>query len=576
MQGQKQTDSTFRRLTTAAPPLIRFIVGIGILLAFLTSFILFSTTWTDDHISDTTKSITPKVPFAAGNSSVETFYHYPHADASRRGIYTTESREKQVSIRVRFTPMIFSETSMLEDQQVYVTEVGDDLLLWTILLGIWFAVLWLLSLLRTIVNIAGWGETRPGSILAPILNFITGFEDAEAADDFIDWAFSGKTGIEKDIPTFINTLVKHMKTMLRVTSRAVFSFVREGFFVIATAVIVTYMYITLQAFDGKCGSDNCMVQNRPYKQIDAIVVFSIVFLGRMLSGYNYKDADMDTDPDNNVDIIGALRNKRWEGAIDQAVTSAEKRIASTTVQSIACFGSIACSIATMWLLSASFRTIDRSRRHPWDAIIVFILILEIIYICLNALVFLLSSTVTLDKMFSNMKLYVEGKLFGALYFTCGAITIYMCSRMAVNMYGSADWNDTQTNLNWIQVKQLSPQTSHCHFIPQHVYDDAAKYNFKPTVCVSRGDCCAESEFHTKDRDSCGDTCAPNGHTTYTGLIIASVAVLAQVALGALMLFFGRDTGVSGAIQKGVRTVQTALNDRTRMVDESGFQTIRVV
>ena len=231
------------------------------------------------------------------------------------------------------------------------------------------------------------------------------------------------------------------------------------------------------------------------------------------------------------------------------------------------------------MIGSAYFTIDSERRFPYQAIWVTISVLELMFIVLNVLVLLMSTTSWIRDL-STLKFYIEGKLFGALYISAVVLAIYMCHRRAINMYGTYTPQltggitgsniDDHVKYSQFHGKQLAPQKTWCHYVPRQVFDNKDDYKGFPAVSNLQGllpTSCSSDSFSTGEMT--------NGTTTYTGLWVALAGMVLQVLLLIVTAVFHEGGAAAEAVDKLTLTLPK-IRTKSASVQNRGFKTIQVV
>jgi hypothetical protein len=459
-----------------------------------------------------------------------------------------------------------------------------------------------------------------------VYNFVCAFESHEATVQFLRSVGLGN-------PTNI------LQSTLALMIRSLMSLFREGFFILVATVGVTYAYITLVAYEGPCDKDfphfqmnntnashfdnmtanvqagnsqfggdyepfiNCNVQYVSIQRLSVVLVVLLAIASRLASAYNYSDGNWDIATRSVVkklreeegielselpSLLGdALSASTW----DRILSVAKNHVGSATVQGFACMTTVTTSILLMIVLGYSWMAIGDERQFLVQAVWGTFLTLEILFVVLNLMVYLLSTTTWISTL-RNLKVYIEGKLYGALYLSAIALAIYMSLRRAVNMYGGGEatphWHHSleltvtmdQGSVSphpvhdqnaalyaRFQPKQLGAADDVCHYIPRRVFDHPEDYHWTPCDGeFSQRGCCALTEFDSGD--------ATNGVTVYTGLIVALVGLALQVLIAAATACFYEDSSVSKAVDDVAGRVP--LPRLPRVGVQRDFKTITVV
>lgn len=546
--------------------------------------------------------------------------------------YGSDEWERKVNLRVEIIGLGKGTTLLTQANEAdyhpednFVDVIADlSYYLW---IGfVWFAVLIGIAMVRAVVEMFdlvqevdedGVPLDKSDNSTAQywirgVYNFVCAFESHEATVQFLRTVGLGN-------PSNI------LQTTLALMIRTVMSLVREGFFIVVATVGVTYAYITLAAYEGACSDDfphlnmtdpsdgitamdlnavgdpvvfhNCNVQQVPIQRLSIVLVVLLAIASRLASAYNYSDGNWDMATRSVVkklreeegielselpSLLGdALSASTWKRILGVA----KNHVGSATVQGFACMTTVVTSIMLMIILGYSWMAIGDKRQFLVQAVWATFLTLEILFVVLNLMVYLLSTTSWISTL-SNLKVYIEGKLYAALYISAIALAIYMSLRRAVNMFGGGEptphWGDSPEYglgagldhhpvhhypVMYFQPKQLGPKDDVCHYIPRRVFDHPSDYAWQPCDGeFSQRGCCARTDFDSGD--------ATNGVTVYTGLIVALVGLAIQVLIAAVSACFYEDSAVSEAVDDLSGKVQ--LPRLPRVGVQRGFQTITVV
>jgi hypothetical protein len=541
----------------------------------------------------------------AGDLYVSKYYE-THIEYKPLGMvsYKISDYDRKVALRVQVLPLgtgINGYDAASDDAKKDFIDVVEDLAWYTWISFFWFAGMILISILAAVVESFDLvsqvdANGKPDSsatdntlrrAIRVTYTFITSFESHEATMQFL-------RNIGLGAPSNM------LESMAARLIRGLMSLVREGFSIFVAAVAISYAYVTLAAHDGDCDKTSgveggCSVQN-PVERINIVVLVVLAIIGRMASAWNYTDGNWDATMRN---ISGDLLNKEgidiseatglisdladastWQKIFNTAVG----HLTSATMQGLAATTSILSSLLIIFLAGNAYFAIDSGRRLPYQSIWVTLLILELIYLTLNTLVWLMSSTSWVRDL-STLKFYIEGKLWGALYLSGIALAIYMSTRRSVNMYGTyangtanqgADYL-TETRTSVFHGKQLSEVDHHCHYIPKYVFDNPGDYTFSHTDCAKAttraNTCCTNEDF---DSDQ-----ATNGTSVYTGLFVALSGMLLQVVLLIVTAVFHEGGAAARTVDGALDSVNKKLPSINFGVQAStsnrrGFKTIQVV
>merc|ERR1719261_292176 len=145
-------------------------------------------------------------------------------------------------------------------------------------------------------------------------------------------------------------------------------------------------------------------------------------------------------------------------------------------------------------MRSAFLSIGEDRRFPYEAIYWTVITLESLFIALNVLVLVASQT-RFIKSLRNLKFYIEGRLFGALFISAVTLSIYMSLRRGINMHGTLQTTTfghyggppkasmELTFKGAVHGKQLSAHDEHCHYIPKKVFENPEDYSYNQTLCA---------------------------------------------------------------------------------------------
>jgi len=464
-----------------------------------------------------------------------------------------------------------------------VIDVVEDLAWYTWISLIWLGALVVLAIVTAAVEWSNLLKTK-GTLRTVYLG-LTALESHEQAEAFLDALGLGETADTDD-------WTQLGKNGVAICIRGATSLVREGFFIFVAAVSAAYAYVTLMSHQGPCltsttQAGRCSVQNAPVPRIEIILVVLLSILSRVASSYNYTDGNWNMalgrihsslgDKINSLDLtaIGNRLNVDIDGTTKKVLRGISNHITSTTIQGLAMVGAVVGSLGVTILVGSAYFSIDEKRRFPFQAIAVTLLVLEIIFMVLNVVVWLASSTQYIRNA-TAVKFYIEGKLWGALYLTAMTLAIYHCSRRAINMYGSpvglTGLNDHlmgaqgSLGLGLFAGKQLSQPDEWCHYIPKIAFENRVKYSFDKALCEETatqfGTCCSLADF---------DSDGTNSVTTYTGLWVAIAGMVLQVLSLLVSAMFYGNSPVSNAVDNTVNSLLPAKNGLQR-----GFKTIQVV
>ena len=560
----------------ALGPLLRTVIGLLVSLALLASALHFTgKTWTDADLADASKA--SQLGNLTNRMYTTPIKYTPLWTTS----YEKGVNEKYVNLRVRVLG-VFDSVSDSSITDLDTIDVIDDIFRISWVAFGWFLALTMLSLVRTIAEISGADShinaddvektTLSLRVVSSFYNFICAFENIEASERFMKL-----TALDPETITSItDNTHKWVKILLSMVIRSLFTLVRDGFFVVFTAMVTIYAYITLAAFEGSCDTrpnsgvlGGCSVQNSPVRLTSILFIGFISIASRVASSYNYRD-DTIVDITPRVSVVGT----------------------QVTLQSGACVVSVICSLIVLMTILGAFFTIDGDRRYPYENIVWTFGLLEVFHIINNIFVFVVNIPFKLMKLWSccgnccgcgcgeekgikkisdntrkfqkNMKVYVEGKIFGALYFATVSLSIYMSLRLSINMFGTY-WSDNETGMTILtdyHPKQLSEIDDRCHYIDKQVFDNPSTYGFSPCANADeKADCCPNSTYD--------DSVHAASHLT--GLWVAITGCVVQVLLFGWMAFSRKvtDWGSNGSnAGTGFRSAS--------MMPSSEFTTIRVV
>lgn len=558
-----------RNLVVAIAPVLRAAMSVVVLLSLLVSALHYSKArWTDDNIADYSKAsnLTTNQSLLLYKTPIE----YTRLGTSH---YDAGTNERHVNLRVRIFGTTESPVDFLGNLgDLGTIDVVDDMLIISWVAFIWFTVLASLSILRggwQLIKI--WADVDPPTnscvrVTSTVFDFFFAFENADASSRFLT-----AVGFERDpAKPDADGGRTWLRAILSMILRFVFSIFREGFFVVFSALSVVYAYLTFSAFQGSCYdgavAGGCSIQQYPADWLRVLLIGSVTAAGRFASSYNYVRDDVDdlvaSKKDTNESKYPYLFGVRM------------------TLQLFACIISIACSGVTMWFMHDSFYMIGNDRRFPYVSLYATVIVLEALHMVVNALVVVLplvfgvlttctsdNSEKTAVKAQRQMKMYIEGKIFGALYFFAVSLSIYMSLRLGVNMFGTY-WSSPENALEGeFHPRQLSVLEERCHYIPEDVFKSPEKYNFSPCDATDPlRDCCTMTTYDASQSSA-------NGTSAFTGLIVAIVAIVVQVVIVGIGMATNDDNvkPVINQVNKWARSSNRRLGPQP-----AGFNTIRVV
>ena len=526
--------------------------------------------------------------------------------------YDADEWERKVNLRVsviglgKGTTLLTQQAEADYHPEDNFIDVIADLSYYLWIGFVWFAVLIGIAMVRAVVEMFDLVQSvdedgvpldksdNSGAQrgIRAVYNFVCAFESHEATVQFLRSVGLGN-------PTNI------LQTTLALMIRSLMSLFREGFFIVVATVGVTYAYVTLAAYEGSCIDEfdhqqmnltsgdvdatehhfkNCNVQQVPIQRLSVVLVVLLAIASRLASAYNYSDGNWDMATRSVVkklreeegielselpSLLGdALSASTW----NRILGVAKNHVGSATVQGFACMTTVSTSVLLMIVLGYSWMAIGDERQFLVQAVWGTFLTLEILFVVLNLMVYLLSTTTWISTL-RNLKVYIEGKLYAALYISAIALAIYMSLRRAVNMFGGGEETPHDHHRpeldhpSYFQPKQLGPADDVCHYIPRRVFDHHDDYGWQPcTGNFTQRGCCALTEFDSDD--------ATNGVTVYTGLIVALVGLALQVLIAAVTACFYEDSAVSTAVDDVTGRVQ--LPRLPRVGVQRDFKTITVV